>query len=132
MLPGCRRLGLQDSTLRVMLGRSDAALDYGHIASALSVKLAIADCYSCAEDLGITIAPILGVGTLPFRGHASPENADQLLTEFAGARTITIQSSLRYDYNKPEAIGFIEKMKQGLQKSDPVVYLKKNGKKPFF
>gem|GEM_PF-6466221 len=66
-----------------MLGRSDAALDYGHIASALAVKLAIADCYACAEASDMTIAPILGVGTLPFRGHASPENADQLLTEFA-------------------------------------------------
>jgi len=116
---GCRKLGLQDQTLRVMLGRSDAALDYGHIASALAVKLAIADCYACAEALDMTIAPILGFGTLPFRGHASPANAGQLLKEFAGARTITIQSSLRYDSDRQETIRFVEKMKQGLQ-SDPV------------
>jgi len=116
---GCRQLGLEDDVLRVMLGRSDAALDYGHIASALAVKLAIADCYACSETLGMTIAPILGVGTLPFRGHATPSNADRLLTEFSGSRTVTIQSSLRYDYGKHDAISFIKKMKQGLQKSRP-------------
>ncbi len=31
----CGQLGLRRETLRVMLGKSDAALDYGHIASAL-------------------------------------------------------------------------------------------------
>ncbi|MGZ4903516.1 MAG: phosphoenolpyruvate carboxylase [Halobacteriota archaeon] len=118
-IAGCRQLGLEDETLRVMLGRSDAALDYGHIASALSVKLAIADCYTCGEAAGMTIAPILGFGTLPFRGHATPSNADRLLKEFSGSRTITIQSSLRYDYDKQDAIRFVKKMKEGLQRSRP-------------
>lgn len=113
-IAGCRQLGLEDAKLRVMLGRSDAALEYGHIASALSIKLAIADCYACGEAAGMTIAPILDVGTLPLRGHATPSNADRLLKEFSGSRTITIQSSIRYDYDKHDAIRFVNKMKRGL------------------
>jgi len=119
-IAGCRQLGLKDGTLRVMLGKSDAALDYGHIASALSVKLAIADCYACGEATGMTIAPILGVGTLPFRGHATPSNADRFLKEFSGARTITIQSSLRYDYDKRDVIRFVKKIKQRVRRTHPM------------
>jgi phosphoenolpyruvate carboxylase len=124
---GSRRLELEDDRLRVMLGRSDAALDYGHVASALSIKLAISECFTCSEALGLTIAPIMGAGTLPFRGHVTPENADCLIDEFAGLRTITIQSSLRYDYDRKKTIELVKKLNARLQRSAPTVFSRDEG-----
>ena len=121
-IAGCKQLKVADQTLRVMLGRSDAALDYGHVASALSTKLAISGCYACGEAMDLTIAPIMGAGTLPFRGHVTPNNAERLVREFSGLRTVTIQSSLRYDYDRHETIRFVKKIHRGLQKPRPTVY----------
>jgi phosphoenolpyruvate carboxylase len=83
--------------LRVMLGRSDAALSYGHLPSALSAKVALAQVYSAGIDLELEPAPILGAGYLPFRGGVSLANTDRLLADYPGLRTVTIQGGLRYD-----------------------------------
>jgi phosphoenolpyruvate carboxylase len=89
--------GFSVHRLRVMLGRSDAALSYGHLPSALSAKVALAQVYAAGIDLGLEPAPILGAGYLPFRGGVMLENVDRLLTDYPGLRTVTIQSALRYD-----------------------------------
>ena len=131
-LIGSKRLKLGDDRLRVMLGRSDAALDYGHVAAALSIKLAISECYTCGEEVGLTIAPIMGAGTLPFRGHVTPKNADCLMNEFKGLKTITIQSSLRYDCDRHETIELVKKMKAGLQKPAPTIFSREEGQEILF
>lgn len=85
------------SDLRIMLGRSDSAMVYGMVPSVLAVKIAVSDCYAMGREKGVGIYPIFGGGVLPFRGHVSLDNIEQLARDFAGIKTLTIQSGLRYD-----------------------------------
>lgn len=112
-----RLCGFQEERLRVMLGRSDPALSYGLIAAVLAVKLAIADCYRLAEEQQLEIAPIAGFGALPFRGHVTLENIDNLLVDYAGVRTVAIQSAMRYDHGSERT----KKLAQRLKAQLPVV-----------
>ena len=121
-LSGCKDLGLSDGPLRVMLGRSDAALDYGHLPSALTNKLAISDCYTYGSEYNVTVAPIMGAGSLPFRGHVTLENVDSLLNDFGGLKTVTIQSSLIYDCDRQSTVKLIKRISDDLQKTKPVIY----------
>jgi phosphoenolpyruvate carboxylase len=105
-----------------MLGRSDAALGYGHLPSVLTNKLAISDCHTYGSDYGVTIAPIMGAGALPFRGHITLENVDSLLNDFRGLRTVTIQSSLIYDRDRKSTVKLIKSINDDLQKTKPVSY----------
>ena len=97
------KTGFHADVLRVMFGRSDSAMIYGLVPSVIAVKLAIADCYSAAEAGGFQVHPILGGGVLPFRGHVSLGNLERINSDFAGIRTITVQSGLRYDCGSEEA-----------------------------
>ncbi|MBS1263743.1 MAG: Phosphoenolpyruvate carboxylase [Methanonatronarchaeales archaeon] len=94
----CREdLGLEVERLRVMLGRSDPALQFGMVPAVLGNKLAVASLHRIE---GVEVGPIFGGGYLPFRGHVSPENAKNLAEEFAGIRTATVQSGIRYDRDR--------------------------------
>lgn len=95
-----REQGYVVDDLRVMFGRSDSAMVYGMVPSVLAVKIAIADCSAACEGAGIRAYPIFGGGALPFRGHVTLANLDGLAADFAGIRTITVQSGIRYDYGK--------------------------------
>lgn len=115
---GCKKRGLSTRTLRYMIGRSDLALSYGLVSSTLSNKIAISQGYAVAKKKRVSIAPILGGGTLPFRGHFNLENIQNVIKEFSGVRTLTIQSAMRYDhgYNKTKKLTRILKAKLPLQK----------------
>ncbi|MEM3511339.1 MAG: phosphoenolpyruvate carboxylase [Candidatus Jordarchaeales archaeon] len=84
--------------LRVFLARSDPALNYGIVPAVLLSKIALSKLKKIEEETGIPIYPIIGVGTMPFRGHLSPSNLQNFLEEYRGIYTVTIQSSLKYDY----------------------------------
>jgi phosphoenolpyruvate carboxylase len=102
--------------VRVFIGKSETALLYGHPASALSAKIAIADCCQVQEELGIEIFPIFGGGALPFRGHITLENIDRILEEYRGARTYTVQSGMRYDHGPEKTLKLIDKIKSASNK----------------
>jgi phosphoenolpyruvate carboxylase len=87
-------------TFRYLLGRSDPALSYGMVPAVLAGKAALAKAAQVGETFGVEMAPILGAGSLPFRGHVTPENLDGVLETFPGLRTVTIQSALRYDHGE--------------------------------
>lgn len=112
------REGFAVKRLRVMLGRSDAALSYGHLASALSAKVALAQTYAAGIELGLEPAPVLGAGYLPFRGGVMLENIDGLLSDYPGLRTVTIQSGIRYDTE--DAPSTIQALHEGLAQQPPV------------
>ena len=107
-------LGVGDF-FRVFIAKSEASLLYGHMASVLSCKLAIADCYKVEASSGIKIYPILGIGALPFRGHLTLTNVTNILKEYEGVSTYTIQSGLRYDHGTGKTKSLIDKLRSHTQ-----------------
>jgi len=85
---------------RVFLARSDPAMNSGLVPAVLAVKVALSLAVETGEKLGIEVAPIIGTGSLPFRGSVNPLYVEPFLTQYAGVRTYSIQSAFRYDYRK--------------------------------
>lgn len=88
----------QPDHLRVFIARSDPALNAGFVSAGIACKIALSNFAKLERETGITISPIIGCGSLPFRGGLTPENVDEILDLYAGAKTLTIQSAFRYDY----------------------------------
>lgn len=84
--------------IRPFIARSDPALNYGLVPAVLAGKIALSKIYQTAKRTNSKVYPIIGCGSVPFRGHLSPENIKNFLKEYAGIKTVTIQSSFRYDY----------------------------------
>jgi len=101
---------------RVFIGKSEPSLLYGHLASVLSCKIAIASCHKVEASSGIEVHPIFGGGALPFRGHITLENASNFLKEYRGVHTYTIQSGMRYDHGLKKTRALVKKIKKGVQK----------------
>lgn len=70
---------------------------------------------------GFRIYPIVGVGTMPFRGHLSPDNVDCFMKEYAGVYTATIQSALKYDYPLESVKKTVEVLNEKLPCGEPSV-----------
>jgi phosphoenolpyruvate carboxylase len=96
--------------LRVFIARSDPALNYGLISAMILSKIALSKLRTIEKKRDITIHPIIGVGSKPFRGHLSPENCDNFLQEYPGLATVTIQSAARYDYPLEQVKAFIKEL----------------------
>jgi len=97
--------------MRGFVARSDPALNYGMISAVLLAKLAISSFKGAEEEYGIPIYPIIGAGSLPFRGHLSPDNIYHFVEEYPGLDTVTIQSAYRYDNPNPSrSIGELNSM----------------------
>lgn len=89
------------SHLRPFIARSDPAMASGLPATVLANKIALWDSVLFSRASGIPTFPILGVGTLPFRGGLNPSDLKPFLKQNSGVRTVTIQSAFRYDYALP-------------------------------
>lgn len=87
--------------IRPFIARSDPALNYGLISATLAAKIAIFKAHAVGEKNNVKIFPIIGCGSPPFRGHLSPQNIENFFKEYSGVRTITVQSSFRYDHPLP-------------------------------
>ena len=85
---------------RVFLARSDPALNYGVVATELVLKVGLRRLHDLEVKLGLPLFPIIGAGSVPFRGHLTPVNVDRVLTEYPSAHTFTVQSAFKYDYDK--------------------------------
>lgn len=97
---------------RIFLARSDPALNYGHIAAILALKVALYRLEKLERQSGIPLFPIIGVGSCPFRGNLKPTNVQNCLRGYPSAQTFTIQSAFKYDYQADDVIEGIKKLNE--------------------
>ncbi|QOJ79143.1 phosphoenolpyruvate carboxylase [Infirmifilum lucidum] len=97
--------GATPDRVRVFIGKSDAALRAGHLASMLSTLYALNAMHSFSRARGIDVRIVLGMGSPPFRGGLN----NPLLVEaearlYSGFHTATLQSAVRYDVPRDQAL----------------------------
>lgn len=116
-----KHFGRRPGYIRPFLAFSDSSLSSGLLAGALGNKLALSRLYEFSEKSGIPVYPIAGPGSLHFRGGLRPTDAavKRFMTEFPGVRTVTVQSSFRYDHPKAEVKAAIKRLEEELPKTTP-------------
>ncbi|MBI2426301.1 MAG: phosphoenolpyruvate carboxylase [Candidatus Kerfeldbacteria bacterium] len=107
--------------LRVFLARSDPALISGMIAAVAGNKVALSELTDWSAKNRIDVYPIIGTGSLPFRGGCNPENMDAFLNEYRGVRTVTIQSAFRYDYDLTHVKHALTRLTNELPQAEPLI-----------
>ena len=106
---------LQDKDVeyqRVFLARSDPAMNYGIISAVLLNKIALQRLQRLSENIGVEIYPIVGVGSVPFRGNLRPSTVERVMNEYPSAHTFTVQSAFKYDNPPEEVREAIRKLKE--------------------
>ncbi|MEX2014857.1 MAG: phosphoenolpyruvate carboxylase, partial [Candidatus Saccharimonadales bacterium] len=109
-------IGKKPDYIRVFIACSDPALTEGFITTKLSNKLALVEIQKASDKTGVEMYPFAGAGSLPFRGGITPDTAKQFAEEFAGLRTITLQSAFRYDYPREQVKKAVEYLNENLPK----------------
>jgi phosphoenolpyruvate carboxylase len=84
--------------LRPYCARSDPALNSGLIPTMLALKVALSSYKKVEEETQVKLFPMVGTGSLPFRGSVVPDEIDKSIEEYAGIKTLILQSAFRYDY----------------------------------
>lgn len=123
-----QHFGRKPEYIRVFLACSDSSLFSGLLAGLIANKLSLARMYEFSERSGIPIYPFFGPGSLRFRGGMSPQTIDRFVEEFPGVRTVTVQSSFRYDHPKDEVKAAIAKLEKLLPATEPLVISAQNQK----
>lgn len=99
---------------RVFLARSDPAMNYWFVSSALMNKIALLNIYNLWKEIWVNFYPIIWVWCTPMRWNLRPNTVERLSKEYPSGYTFLIQSSFKYD-NSPkkviEAIDFLNKRK---------------------
>jgi phosphoenolpyruvate carboxylase len=112
--------GFDPPYMRPFVARSDPALNSGLVPTVIAVKIALSHYRKFGIKHHIPMYPIIGCGSLPFRGGLYPLRPERFLHEYKGIRTVTIQSAFRYDYPKPTVIKAIKALEAGLPKGQAV------------
>src|SRR5213082_73595 len=89
--------------MRVFIARSDPALNYGYLSAVLLALVALERLAALEREIGVAIHPVIGVGSVPFRGGLAPRNVDRVLATYPSVQTFTIQSAFKYDH-PPDAV----------------------------
>ena len=110
---------VKPSYVRVFIARSDPALNYGLVCAVLLSKIALAKLKALENRKGMPVYPIIGVGSMPFRGHLSPGNLEGFLNEYKGVYTATIQSGLKYDFPVEDVKRVVDVLNRKLPCGEP-------------
>lgn len=110
------KFGFIPPYIRPYMARSDPALNSGIVPTVLSIKIALARYHVFEKRHKIKLYPVVGVGTLPFRGGISPADMENFVREYKGVRTAIIQSAFRYDFPKPDVKKGIKYLQKHLPK----------------
>ncbi len=109
-----KSFGYKPEYLRPYCARSDPALNSGLVPTILSLKVALSS-YQDLENIdGVKLYPMLGTGSLPFRGSLRPDNIENAIDEYSGVTTVTVQSAFRYDYPKSHVKKAIQTLRNEL------------------
>lgn len=113
--------GFKPAYVRPFLAGSDSALSSGLLAGVIGNKVGLSRSYEFSQKSGIPVYPIFGFGSLHFRGGLSPskDSIKRFLAEFPGVRTVTVQSSFRYDHPKATVKTAIAELESNLPKTPP-------------
>src|SRR2546423_10098760 len=84
--------------MRVFIARSDPALNYGYLAAVLLALRALERRAARGTETGVALHPVIGVGSVPFRGGLAPRNDDPVFATYPRAPAVTIQSAFKYDH----------------------------------
>lgn len=87
---------------RVWLARSDPALNYGSLAAVMINKIALQRLHKLEEKTSVELPPIIGCGSVPFRGNFRPDNIKNCMGAYPSVQTFTLQSAFKYDF--PEEV----------------------------
>lgn len=112
------KFGFKPFYMRPYLARSDSALSSGLIPSVLAIKLALSSYQSFEKNSDIPLYPILGAGSLPFRGGSTPYAVSDFTKEYKGIKTMLVQSAFQYDFPVVDVIAAIKKIDKLLSKSE--------------
>ncbi len=83
---------------RVWLARSDPALNYGNISAILINKVSLQRLHNLEQNLSLDLYPIIGCGSVPFRGGFRPDKVGNCLKAYPSVQTFTLQSAFKYDF----------------------------------
>ena len=112
---------VKPSYVRVFIARSDPALNYGLVCATLVSKLALSKLKSLGEHKGVDVYPIIGVGSMQFRGHLSPANLEGFLNEYRRVYTATVQSGLKYDFPEEDVKHVVDVLNRKLPYGEPAL-----------
>lgn len=116
------KFGYRPHYLRPYIARSDPSMNSGHVATVLAIKIALSRYQKLSQKLNIPLYPMIGCAALPFRGGLNPYTVAEFTKEYAGIKTVLIQSAFRYDYPLEDAKKAILELKEVLPKSVAVQY----------
>lgn len=102
--------------VRPYVARSDPALNSGLIPTVIAIKIALSRYQVLEKTHHIQLFPVIGVGTLPFRGSINPTRINDFISEYKGIRTTIIQSAFRYDFPKDKVKHAVQALEKNLPK----------------
>lgn len=108
--------------IRPFIARSDPALISGLIPAVIGSKIALSEMYQWSKKKNIPVYPIIGCGSLPFRGSLAPGYIEKFIGEYRGIRTVTVQSAFRYDFKTSKVKKAINYLKKNLPQTKPFLF----------
>lgn len=115
-----KMFGKKPHHMRPFIARSDPALNAGLVPCVLAARMALREFYRIGKKYSVPMYPIIGTGSLPFRGGVNVENIENILHQYEGVKTVTIQSAFRYDYPLEKVKKAITYMKKKLEHPKPL------------